>query len=336
MRRSIGVLLSVLVFASLIVLIVLVARRLVAHPRTDDAYLQADLVHMAPEVSGRIVSLAVSNNQYVHAGQVLFRIDPEPYRLRVAEAEAEVQELSAKLGVTTDQVASETSKADAANSGIGTARAQLALATSTLNRLQPLLVRGFVTAEQVDQARTSKRTAQISLEQAQQQAEEARHGISSVKPAAEELVAARATLALAERNLRLATVRAPCDGRITDLEVAAGEFGEVGKPLFTIIDTEHWYAVGNFRETDLAGIATGQYALVYVLAAPAVPVRGTVESFGWGVTPDEGGTLDGLPRVPRSLNWVRIAQRFPVRILLQNPPEDLMRVGASAAIVINR
>ena len=129
-------------------------------------------------------------------------------------------------------------------------------------------------------------------------------------------------------------MRSPCDGRITGLDTAAGEFATVGIPLFTIIDTELWYALGNFRETDLPEIKPGQSAKVYVMMAPDEPVTGRVESLGWGVSPDEGAVFDGLPMVPRSLNWVRIAQRFPVRILLQAPPADIMRLGASASIVV--
>ena len=335
-RRLLGILFSVVAVVALVVLSVLASQRLSARPRTDDAFLQADLVHMAPDISGRIVKLAVHDNELVHAGELLFEIDPEPYRLRVAQATAEVRGLEGKLGVTSDQVASQTSKAAAANTGIGTAKAQLDLASSTLARLQPLLARGFVTAQQVDQARTARQSAQLSLEQARQQADEARKGISSIKPAEQDLLAAQAALALAERDLRLTTTQAPCDGRITGLDIAAGEFAAVGKPLFTIIDTEHWWAVGNFRETDLAGLRPGQRALVYVLAASGLPLAGTVESLGWGVSPDEGAQFEGLPRVPRSLNWVRIAQRFPVRVRLDAPPADLMRIGASAAIVIKR
>ena len=132
-------------------------------------------------------------------------------------------------------------------------------------------------------------------------------------------------------------VKAPCDGRITSLDVAAGEYAATRRPLFTLINTERLYAVGNFRETDLAGIRPGQHATVFVPSHPNQPVSGTMESLGWGVTPDEGSTSSGgLPRVPRSLEWVRIAQRFPVRVLLQNPPEPLMRVAATAVIVIDR
>jgi multidrug efflux system membrane fusion protein len=336
LRKGLGVVVSLAAFASVILLATLATWRMDLRPRTDDAYLQADLVHMAPEVSGRIVELAVRDNQIVHRGEVLFKIDPEPFRLRVEQAQATVLGLEAKLSVTADQVAAQTANADTANRGIAAAEAQLTLAASTLGRLEPLLAPGYVTAEQVDQARTAKRTAEVALQQARLQAQGARQAISSTKPVAEELEAARATLAMAERDLRLTVVRSPCDGQITALEIATGEFAVTGKPVFTIIDVEQWYAVGNFRETDLAGIKPGQTALIYIMQAPQTPVKGVVDSLGGGVAPDEGATFLGLPHVPRSLNWVRIAQRFPVRVLLEAPPVPLMRIGASVAIVIQR
>jgi multidrug efflux system membrane fusion protein len=335
-RKSLGLVVSLAAVTAVVLLGRATVQRMDLRPRTDDAYLQADLVHVAPDVSGRIVEIDVRDNQVVRRGDVLFRIDPVPFRLRVAQARAQVDALEARIAVFTDQVSAQTAKADAADRGIGAAQAQFALATTTLARLEPLQGRGFVTAEQVDQARTAKRTAEIALQQARLQAREARQAIESTKPLESELEAARATLALAARDFGLAVVRAPVDGIVTALDVAAGEFAVTGKPQFTLIDTEHWYAIGNFRETQLPGIAPGQRAIVYVLAAPGRPVRGTVESLGGGVAPDEGATFGGLPHVPRSLNWVRIAQRFPVRVLLDAPPVSLMRLGASAVIVIER
>ena len=335
-RKALGILVSLLALAGVLITGVLVSHRIDQRPRTDDAYLQADLVHLAPEVSGRIVELDVRDNQAVHKGDVLFRIDPEPYRLRVDQARAAVRGLEAKLALTADQVAAQTSKADAAASGINTAEAQRALATSTLARMEPLLGHGFVTAQQVDQARTAQRTAQLGLRQARLQADEARQAITNTKPTEAELEGALATLALAERDLSKTVVRAPCDGRITALDIGAGEFAVTGHPLFTIIDTEHWYAVGNFRETDLAGIEPGQPATIYVMAQPRRPVRGEVDSLGWGVASDVSATFAGLPHVERTLNWVRIAARFPVRVLLKAPPDDLMRYGATAVIVIDK
>src|SRR5271163_4133611 len=275
-RKALGVLVSLIALAGVLVTGVLASRRIDQRPRTDDAYLQADLVHMAPDVSGRIIELDVEDNRPVHKGDVLFRIDPEPFKLRVDEVRATVLGLEGKLSVTADQVASQTTNADTANRGILTAEAHLGLASSTLGRLEPLLPRGYVTAEQVDQARTAKRTAEVALQQARLQANGARQAISSTKPVAEELEAAKANLAIAERDLRLTVARSPCDGIITALDIAAGEFAVTGTPLFTIIDTEHWYAIGNFRETDLAGIKPGQPATVYVLQAPQTPVHGVV------------------------------------------------------------
>ena len=335
-RRVLGVLVSLIALVGVLVTVVLTTRRIDLRPRTDDAYLQADLVHMAPDVSGRIVELDVRDNQKVHKGDVLFRIDPDPYRMRVDQARAAVQGLEAKLALTADQVASQTSKADAAERGIGSAEAQRTLASSTLGRIEPLLGRGFVTAQQVDQARTAQRTAQIALQQARLQADEARQAIINTKPTEAELEGARATLALAERDLNKTVVQAPCDGRITALDIAAGEFAATGHPLFTIIDTEHWYAIGNFRETDLAGIEPGQRATVYVMAQRNRPVPGKVDSLGWGVASDVSATFGGLPHVERTLNWVRIAARFPVRVLLDAPPDNLMRYGATAVIVIDK
>jgi multidrug efflux system membrane fusion protein len=175
-RKGLGVLVSLAAFAAVIFLTMLTIQRMDLRPRTDDAYLQADLVHMAPDVGGRIVELPARDNQTVHRGDVLFRIDPVPFQLRVDQAQATVRGLEAKLSVTADQVAAQTSNADTANRGIAAAEAQLSLASSTLARMEPLLPRGYVTAEQVDQARTAERTAEIALQQARLQAQRAAGG----------------------------------------------------------------------------------------------------------------------------------------------------------------
>ena len=175
---------------------VLVTRRTGERPSTYDAYIQAYIVNMASEVSGRIVELNVRDNQQVKEGEVLFQIDPKPYQLSVDQARAAVQGLEAQLAVMTSEVASQTSGAEAAASGISTAEAQLALAASTLDRLEPLLKRGFVMAEQVDQARTAKETARIALERSRDLAAQARQGVNSTKPTEAQLDGARASLAL--------------------------------------------------------------------------------------------------------------------------------------------
>ncbi len=334
MKKRIGRLFAGATVLLLVATAVLVALRLDSRPRTDEAFIEADVIHLAPEVSGRITALPVRNNQKVQAGDVLFVIDPEPFELKKNAATAQSRALEARIDDALSQVASQVSKADAATTGIGNARAQLAQASSTLARLEPLLGKGFVTAEQVDQARTARDKARIALDESIQQAQAARQAVSSVRPLEEQLAASRASEALAQRDLEKSVVRAPFNGKIIGLNVAVGEYASTGHPIFTLIDTGRWYAVANFRETEIFGMAPGTAATVYLMADPKRALTGHVDSVGWGVTPDDASLVNGIPRVVKTLDWVKLAQRFPVRILLDHPPEETMRIGASAVVVV--
>ncbi|HTZ77687.1 MAG TPA: multidrug transporter subunit MdtN [Stellaceae bacterium] len=307
--------------------------RLSREPRTNDGYLFADRAGLAPDVSGRIVALNVRDNQRVRKGDLLLQVDPEPFELHLREARAKVAALQAQIDLTTRQVASQTSGADAATTQIGRARAELALTSDTLARLLPLLSKGYVTQQQVDEARTSKRSAEVALAAAIQQADQARQAIGDTVSLQAQLTGAEAAVALAERDVRNAELRAPFDGLVAGLEIAAGEYAVAGHPLFTLIETDKWYAVGDFRETELPEIRIGDPATVWLLGDHRRPVKGHVESLGWGVRPDGGGG-PGLPAVQRTLNWVIVAQRFPVRIQLDDPPADAMRIGATVSIVV--
>jgi multidrug efflux system membrane fusion protein len=326
---SIAVVLLLLIISSL-----LVYRRIASRPRTDDAFLEANVVHLAPEVSGRIVALNVRNNQLVHSGDVLFVIDPQPFRLKLAAARAQTNSLKSKIADTANEVDAQESRAEAAHSAVGDAHARLTLAENTLARITPLLSRGFVTAQQVDQARTTRDSARIALTQARQQARAARQAVQSVHPLQAQLEASQAAMALAARDLEKSVVRAPFDGKVIGLNLSVGEYALSGHPLFTLIDTSKWYAVANFRETEISRMAPGTPAKVYLMSQPQKALSGRVESIGWGVTPDDATLIDGMPRVAKTLDWVRLAQRFPVRILLDSPPQNAMRIGASAVVVV--
>jgi multidrug efflux system membrane fusion protein len=146
-----------------------------------------------------------------------------------------------------------------------------------------------------------------------------------------------AEIAIADLNLEYATVRAPFDGRIVSLKSSTGQFASVLKPVFTLIDTRHWYVVANFRETELKDIRTGTPATVYLMSDTGQRFQGTVDSISYGVAPDEGGLAlpGGLPRIQRTLNWVHVAQRFPVKIRVDKPNPELFRVGTSAVAVLH-
>lgn len=310
-------------------------RELDRNPYTDDASIDADVVHVAPTVSGRLVELPVAENQLVQAGDVLFQIDPEPYRLRVQLAEAELKAAQAQLDTRRRTVSGETANAASASEQVTQARASLQLASNTLSRLQPLLPKGYVSVQQVDDAQTSKRKAELAYTQATLQATAAKSAINTTDDAEANIQARQATLALARRDLRETTVRAPHRGRVTGLTVRSGEYVSPAQSLFTLVVTEDWFASANFRETDLAAIAVGSCAEAYSLIDRRTAIRGRVDGIGFGVKDGDRTDLPrGVPLVQKSVNWVRVDQRFPVRVRLEDPPERLMRLGASALVRI--
>jgi membrane fusion protein, multidrug efflux system len=307
--------------------------RLDQRPRTHDAFLYADTAGLAPDVSGRIIKLHVHDNQRVSKGDLLVEIDAEPFELRLRQARAQVAALQAQIELTTRQVGAQSTGADAAATQVGRARSQLALARDTVQRLTPLLGKGYVTPQQIDEARTNERTAQAALTAAIQQARQARQAIGDTESLMAQLVGAEAAVALAERDLRNATVPAPFDGLVVGLDIAEGTYAAAGHPLFTLIKSDEWYAVGNFRETELSQIAIGDPVTVWLMSDNNHPISGHVESLGWGVRPADGGG-PALPAVGRTLSWVVVAQRFPVRIRLDTPPEAAMRIGATVSILV--
>jgi len=120
------------------------------------------------------------------------------------------------------------------------------------------------------------------------------------------------------------------------LKTSTGQYASALKPVFTLIDTRHWYVVANFRETELKGVRAGTPATVYLMSDTGERFRGVVDSVSYGVSPDEGGFAlpGGLPRIQRSLNWVHVSQRFPVKIRVDNPDPELFRIGTSAVAVL--
>lgn len=305
------------------------------NPYTDDASIDAEVVHVAPSVSGRITKLDVGENELVKQGEVLFEIDPEPFRLRVDLATADLRAAEAVLDTSHRTVATETSNAAIASQQVDQARSSLQLADNTLARVEPLLGKGYVSLQQVDDARTSKRKAEIAYTQALEQAGASKTAVGNTDAAAASVAARRSTLALAERDLRETVVRAPHDGRVTGLGVKTGEFVTLGQSLFTLVVTEDWFASANFRETELSRIDVGACAVAFSLIDRRVAIHGRVDGIGWGVSDQDRINLPrGVPLVEKSVNWVRVAQRFPVRVRLDHPPENLMRLGASAVVQI--
>jgi membrane fusion protein, multidrug efflux system len=305
------------------------------HPSSSDASIDADVIHVAAAVGGRIIHIAVRENSYVRKGAILFQIDPLPYQLLVNQTQADLALAQAQLATQQRYVSTQRSNATIARDQTTTALANYELATRTAERIRPLTTKGYVPHQQLDQADVNANDARTHLQQAREQQAATLAAIDTIE-AGESAVAAReAALALAKRNLDDTTVRALHDGFVAGLTVSTGEFVAPGQTLFTLINTEEWFAVANLRETDLASVQVGDCATVYSMIDRHLPIRGVVEGIGWGVLDQDRINLPrSVPYVERSLNWVRVAQRFPVRIKLEKPPRAMMRLGASAVIEI--
>ena len=305
-----------------------------ARPRTDAAEIDAPALHIAPTVPGRVIVVEIVNDSLVHKGDLLFAVDPEPYRFRLEQARAQARAARSEVVQGGRNLVGESATAQAADDQIRRARQNLALAEATLTRLLPLLAPGYVSAQQVDTARTARNDAEVSIKQAEEQARGASGIVGTTETREAELASAEALVALAERDLANTKIFAPFDGRVAGFKLSVGEYVATAQPLGTLIDTSRWEAVASFRETELKAIRVGAAADVYAMGDRIHVIHGAVEGVGAGVRSDDNLNLLGLPLVSRSLNWVRVAKRYPVTVRLFDPPQDLMRLGASAVVII--
>ncbi len=306
------------------------------NPMTDDASVEAEINRMAAGVPGRIKAMHVRENATVAAGDLLFELDATAYELAVAQAQADLEMAQAAARDRTRGIAAERANAEIAIEQVERARNNLELATQSYERLVPLEARGFVSQQQLDDARTLKLGAEVSLREAERQREAAEALIGDAEATAALIRAREAALALARHELSQTLVRAPEAGRIVGLTANDGDYVLPAQTLFSLIRTDEWFVNASFTETTLSRISAGACATIFVLSDRSVPIRGVVESVGWGVaSPDLINLPVGLPIVPRSLDWVRVQQRFPVRIRLTDPPPDLMRVGASVIATVH-
>jgi len=311
-------------------------QRAADNPASEDAVLGADVVHVSSSLPGRIERMAVRDGQYVRQGELLFTVDPVFYQLRLEQAQAELALAQATLEVKQRAVRAEGHNATIADEQIARARTNLAMAAQSQRRLANLAAKGYVSRQQLDEANTLMRDAEVTLKQALEQAGAAQALVGDTQAEQAMVQMRQAGLAMAQRDLEHTQVKAPVNGRIVGLRTGPGEHLLPGVSVFTLVATDAWHATGMYRETDLKRIRPGACATVYVLADPSRKLSGKVEEIGWGVSSQEEINLPrSLPFIQKSLNWVRVAQRFPVRIRLDQPPEDLMRMGASATSIIH-
>ena len=294
---------------------------------TDNAYIQQDRVSVSAEVGGQIVEVLVAENQQIKVGDLLFRIDPEPYRIQIAQADAAIA--SAQADATALANASALSGAETA-----AAREDIGFAQSRFERQAELWKRGFTTKAEYEAAQHQVAQAREELRLAEANRAEAAAKLSTgaqvpgVLPA---VAAARAQRRSAELNLSRTEVRAPMSGRITQSDrLLIGQQIVSGLPVVTIVANQRSYVEANFKETELAEMRVGQPAEIEFDAYPGVRLKGHVASIGAGT----GSEFSVLPAQNATGNWVKVTQRVPVRIAIDEKSPRQLIAGLSSDITV--
>jgi membrane fusion protein, multidrug efflux system len=242
------------------------------------------------------------------------------------------------------------------------AEAQLRFAQNDYNRIAPLLMKHYVTVQQADQAQTvlsvarqsyqeassqllqaqaqqsmalaAKETAAAGFQASRSKLGEAKHTVDNLVTLMAERPDRAAKVQQAELNLQWCYVRAPFDGYVTNMNISQGAYAHVGTPLFTLIDTSTWWVLASYRESRLKHIRPGMHVEVYLMEHPTHRFDGVVDSVGRGVFPEDGSVAGGFPEVDRTLNWVHLSARFPVRVRVTDPDPEFFRVGATAITIV--
>jgi membrane fusion protein (multidrug efflux system) len=294
---------------------------------TDNAYLKQDMVGVSAEVAGKIVDVAVKEGDRVKAGDLLFRLDPEPYRLQIEEANAAIA--TAQANLTTLSNAPELTDVD-----IAAAREDIAFAQATLQRQEALWKRGFTTKADYEAAQHAVTQARASLHQAQAKQQEARAKLAegpAVPGVNPQIASALARRDQAKLALRRTEIFAPIPGRVAQADrLQPGQQAVTGVPMLTIVADTSSYVEANFKETDLNHMRAGQPAEVRFDAYPHLKLKSHVASIGAGT----GSEFSVLPAQNATGNWVKVTQRVPVRIAIDEPSPRPLIAGLSAEVTV--
>ena len=291
---------------------------------TGDAYVQSDLVSLAPQVTGRIVSVHVSDNKDVGEGDPLATIDPVPFQLALDQRRAEASEARAQVTADQDRIASARDALAAATSAAGYAK-------ETQVRLSTLATAQDVSRVDLDQANDALRRANAARDAAEAAVSMAQ-SMLSMHQAAE--ARASAALALAEWQLARTKLTAPTSGTVTSLTLRVGDTAQADVPLIGIVDAKAWRIVANYKESYIRGFAVGDTAWVLLDSSPWHPRRAKIVSIARGVSREP--VADRLLNyVAPTTDWIRLQRRFPVTLALVDPPTDLkLYMGADARVLV--
>jgi len=327
-------LLRAAILLAAVLLVFLTWRNLGSYPRTEDAEVRANVAGIAPQVGGSIVKLHVVDNQRVKRGDLLFELDARPYEAEAARAKARLELVRLEVRALEDEIS-------AAEAALHDRVAKAEYADSHYERLVPLLEGNFASADRVERARTEASSARAMVREGEAAVARARNQLGSFEGRNTRVEEAASALRDAELRVSYCRVYAPCDGQVTNLQISPGAYAAAGGQVFSLVDSAVWYVLANFRETDLARICPGQRATVYLMSQRDRPISGVVQGIARAVYPLTTSSLaapggEGVfSRVEPTFDFVQLAQRFPVRIVLEGGDEESFRMGGKAAVIVD-
>jgi len=293
------------------------------YPSTSDAYVTAHVVRLEPQVGGRITDVPVKDHQHVAQGRLLLQIDARPYRIAVQKAEAE-------LALAQQQKLAADAGAIAASAMIDQRQAQLDDAKRTYARDTRMLAHKAVSEAQTQTDHDKLREAEAGLK-----ADRAalRRAVREQGESAARIRVAQAALARARLNLTYTRISAPAPGTLGEIAVHPGDIVQAGQQLLPLVEDRVFWVNANYKETDLRRIKPGQPAAIHIDMYPGRTFHGVVES----VSPASGVAFSLLPPENATGNWVKVTQRFPVRVRISADADGLppLRVGASSSVTID-
>ena len=284
---------------------------------TDDAQVKQDIVSVSPQVNGQVVQVLVRNGMHVHRGDVLFRIDPQPYQVALEQAQAQLA--AAELQTTQLRTTAAGTGADITGS-----EANLKIKENALARQQALLKQGFTTRADYEDALNEVKTAEQQLADAKARAANAH---AAIAPGEQPSIAqAKAAIDKARLDLERTTIHAPMDGVIENADdLQVGKMAVLGVGALSLVHSSSAWVEANFKEKDVGRMVPGQRAQITVDAYPGVKFPAHVQSIGAGT----GSEFSLLPAQNANGNWVKVTQRVPVRIAFNETPSKPMIAGLS-------
>ena len=332
-------------------------RDYVANPWTRDGRVRAYVVQITTRVSGPIIELPIEDNQRVEKGDLLFAIDPSTFEAAVRQARGNLDQVRDELDALDKEVEAARASVREARaviakeqSSLKGLRAQLTDRTADYRRAEELIKTGTITWQEFDAQTASYQVAQSNVDEAIAAVLQAETALVQAEANLAQAIAqrgdrgennpqlraAQAALRSAELNLSFTRVRAPVAGYVTNLNLRQGSQTVANQAALALVDQGSFWVDAYFRETWVGRILPGDEALVTLLTYPDHPLRGRVASIGWGVASDNVSQgEDLLPMVNPTFEWIRLAQRIPVRIRLEDVPKPVvLRLGSTASVLV--